>query len=63
MTPGEMIEFRLNQKRCIKCGIHSALVWPYHCDGCLKAIDREQKLKRQRQDDDDERGTKKPAAV
>ena len=37
MTKGELIEQRLQQKQCIKCGLHPAIDWPYLCNDCLKA--------------------------
>jgi hypothetical protein len=38
MTKGDLIELRLQQRRCIKCGLNAAIDWPYICDDCLKAL-------------------------
>jgi hypothetical protein len=38
MTSGDLIQLRLQQKRCIKCGLTAAIDWPYVCDACLKAL-------------------------
>jgi hypothetical protein len=40
MTSGELIELRLQQRRCIKCGLTAAIDWPYICDECLRALAR-----------------------
>lgn len=50
MTSGELIEFRLTKKQCIKCGHAPALDWPYVCDNCQRELTREQEAKKQRQD-------------
>jgi hypothetical protein len=38
MSLGDLIELRLQQRRCIKCGLNAAIDWPYICDDCMKAL-------------------------
>lgn len=48
MTSGELIELRLQQKRCIKCGLTAAIDWPYICDDCLKAMAKPKRTQEKR---------------
>ena len=45
MTGGELVETRLKQKLCIRCGVRDALKSPYLCDDCQKAIDRSRRIR------------------
>lgn len=46
MTGGELIEVRLRQKLCIRCGIRDAPKSPYLCDDCQQELDTKAKRKR-----------------
>jgi hypothetical protein len=48
MTKGDLIELRLQNKQCIRCGNHPAIDWPYICDACAKQLGEQQAAKRQR---------------
>lgn len=48
MTDGQTIELRLEQKKCIKCGVNPSIDWPYLCDECLEALAKAQAAKKPR---------------
>jgi|EndMetStandDraft_8_1072994.scaffolds.fasta_scaffold1929381_1 hypothetical protein len=54
MTKGQIIELRLQQRRCIKCGLNPSIDWPYICGECVKAMADEQAAKRRKLQGDDD---------